>query len=32
MDDQRDALIELGVDANKIHREVFGPESLSHII
>ncbi|WP_036303281.1 NO-inducible flavohemoprotein [Methylotenera sp. L2L1] len=32
MDDQRDALLELGVDANKIHREVFGPESLSHII
>jgi nitric oxide dioxygenase len=32
MDDQRDALLELGVSANEIHREVFGPESLNHII
>lgn len=32
MDDQRDALLELGVNANDIHREVFGPESLNHII
>lgn len=32
MDDQRNALLELGVDASNIHREVFGPENLSHII
>lgn len=32
MDDQRDALLELGVAPNMIHREVFGPESLNHII
>jgi len=32
MDDQRDALLELGVNPNMIHREVFGPESLNHII
>jgi len=32
MDDQRDALLELGVDPANIHREVFGPESLNHLI
>jgi len=32
MDDQRDALIELGIHQNNIHREVFGPESLNHLI
>jgi len=32
MDDQRDALLELGVSPKNIHREVFGPESLNHII
>jgi len=32
MDDQRDALLELGVAPNMIHREVFGPDSLNHII
>ena len=32
MDDQRDALIELGIHQKNIHREVFGPESLSHLI
>lgn len=32
MDDQREALLELGVNANHIHREVFGPESLNHIL
>jgi len=32
MDDQRDALLALGVNPNNIHREVFGPESLNHII
>jgi len=32
MDDQRDALLELGVSSKNIHREVFGPESLNHII
>jgi nitric oxide dioxygenase len=32
MDDQRDVLLELGINANDIHREVFGPESLNHII
>jgi nitric oxide dioxygenase len=32
MDDQRDALLELGVAPGNIHREVFGPESLNHLI
>jgi len=32
MDDQRDALLEFGVSSKNIHREVFGPESLNHII
>jgi len=32
MDDQRDALIELGIHQKNIHREVFGPESLNHLI
>lgn len=32
MDDQRDVLLELGVNADNIHREVFGPESLNHIL
>lgn len=32
MDDQRDALIELGIHQSNIHREVFGPESLNHLI
>jgi nitric oxide dioxygenase len=32
MDDQRDALLELGVNSSNIHREVFGPESLNHLI
>ncbi|PPC83512.1 MAG: NO-inducible flavohemoprotein [Methylotenera sp.] len=32
MDDQRDALLALGVAPDMIHREVFGPESLNHII
>lgn len=32
MDSQRDALLELGVNPAMIHREVFGPESLNHII
>jgi len=32
MDDQRDALVELGIHQNNIHREVFGPESLNHLI
>lgn len=32
MDDQRDALVELGIHQKNIHREVFGPESLSHLI
>lgn len=32
MDDQWSVLLELGVNPNNIHREVFGPESLSHLI
>ena len=32
MDDQWKTLIELGISPTKIHREVFGPESLSHLI
>lgn len=32
MDDQRDALIELGIHQENIHREVFGPENLNHLI
>jgi nitric oxide dioxygenase len=32
MDIQRDALLELGVNPVNIHREVFGPESLNHLI
>lgn len=32
MDDQRDSLLELGIDPINIHREVFGPESLSYLI
>lgn len=32
MDDQRDALLALGVSPNQIHREVFGPESLNHMV
>jgi nitric oxide dioxygenase len=32
MDDQRDALVEFGVNPVNIHREVFGPESLNHLI
>lgn len=32
MDEQRDALLALGNNANNIHREVFGPESLNHIL
>lgn len=31
MDDQRNTLLELGVNPSNIHREVFGPESLSHL-
>ncbi len=32
MDDQWKGLLELGINPAKIHREVFGPESLSHLI
>lgn len=32
MDDQWKTLLELGINPTKIHREVFGPESLSHLI
>ncbi|MDP8566499.1 globin domain-containing protein [Methylophilus aquaticus] len=32
MDEQRDVLLALGIKASDIHREVFGPESLNHII
>lgn len=32
MDDQWKTLVALGVDASQIHREVFGPESLSHLV
>jgi nitric oxide dioxygenase len=32
MDDQRDVLLELGVNSSNIHREVFGPESLNNLI
>lgn len=32
MDEQREALLALGINANHIHREVFGPESLNHIL
>lgn len=32
MNDQWKTLIELGVDANRINREVFGPESLNHLL
>lgn len=32
MDDQWKELLELGVSPNRIEREVFGPESLSHLI
>jgi nitric oxide dioxygenase len=32
MDDQWKALLELGIHPKNIHREVFGPESLSHLI
>jgi nitric oxide dioxygenase len=32
MDDQWRTLLELGISPTKIHREVFGPESLSHLI
>jgi nitric oxide dioxygenase len=32
MDDQWKTLLELGISPTKIHREVFGPESLSHLI
>lgn len=32
MDDQYKMLIELGVSPTKIDREVFGPESLSHLL
>lgn len=32
MDEQRDSLLSIGVDASHINREVFGPESLNHLI
>lgn len=32
MDEQWKGLLELGINPSKIHREVFGPESLSHLI
>lgn len=32
MDEQRDSLLSLGVDPSRINREVFGPESLNHLI
>ena len=32
MDDQWKTLLELGISPTRIHREVFGPESLSHLI
>ena len=32
MQDQRKALLELGVTANRIHREVFGPDLLDHLL
>lgn len=32
MDDQRAVLLSLGIKENCIHREVFGPESLNHLI
>jgi nitric oxide dioxygenase len=32
MDEQWKMLLGLGVNPSKIHREVFGPESLSHLI
>ena len=32
MNDQWKTLLELGISPTKIHREVFGPESLSHLI
>ena len=32
MDDQWSVLLELGISPSNIHREVFGPESLNHLI
>lgn len=32
MDEQWKGLLALGINPSKIHREVFGPESLSHLI
>lgn len=32
MDDQREALLGLGVNSENIYREVFGPESLNHLM
>ncbi len=32
MDEQMAALLKLGVNQNRIHREVFGPESLNHLL
>ncbi len=32
MEDKLYALLELGIDHMNIHREVLGPESLSHLI
>lgn len=32
MNDQWKTLVELGVDASRINREVFGPESLNHLL
>jgi len=32
MDEQRETLLELGVTPENIYREVFGPESLNHLI
>lgn len=32
MDEQRDVMLALGINANNINREVFGPESLNHIL
>lgn len=32
MNEQRESLLAIGIDSSQIHREVFGPESLNHLI
>jgi nitric oxide dioxygenase len=32
MQEQRKALLALGVTAQRIHREVFGPDLLDHLL